>query len=264
MATLAHPALPLARHAHTAERLSLSGITRAFGARVAVDDIGFAVGAREFVAVLGPSGAGKTTLFRCMTGLDVPDRGTVRVGGIDVRDLHGRDRRRIGVVFQQFNLVGRLTALENVLAGRLGHLPAWRGWTRRFPRADRLLALECLDRVGLLDHATQRADRLSGGQQQRVAIARVLAQQPEIVVADEPVASLDPATGAGILDLLRTLCRDEGMSIVCSLHQVELARDYASRVIGLAGGRLVFDAPTTDFDEAAARRLYGTAGDPIR
>lgn len=242
--------------AMTPPRLELVGVSRAFAARVAVDDVSFRVAEREFVAVLGPSGAGKTTLFRCMTGLSVPDRGQVRVAGRDVASLHGRARRSIGVVFQQFNLVERLTALENVLAGRLGRVPAWRGWTRRFPRADRLLALECLDRVGLLDHAMQRADRLSGGQQQRVAVARVLAQQPDVIVADEPVASLDPATGAGILELLRTICRDEGMSVVCSLHQVDLARAYADRVIGLARAKVVFDLPVSRFDERAAAALY--------
>lgn len=243
-------------------RLELSGVTRAFGARIAVDDVSFSVAEREFVAVLGPSGAGKTTLFRCMTGLSAPDRGTVRVAGLDVSSLRGQARRHIGVVFQQFNLVSRLSALDNVLAGRLGHVAPWRGWVRRFDHADRLLALECLDRVGLLEYAGQRADRLSGGQQQRVALARVLAQQPDIIVADEPVASLDPITGAGILELLSDICRAEGMSVICSLHQVHFARDYADRMIGLANGRLMFDLPAAEFDQRAADALYGPLNAP--
>ena len=181
-------------------RLRLENVGKAFNGRDALRDIGFDVAEHEFVALLGASGAGKTTLLRCVSGLLTPDHGTVYVSGTRVSDLQGRERRRVSVIFQQFNLVGRMSALGNVLAGRLGHVPAWRGITRRFERADQLLALECLERVGLLDLAAQRADTLSGGQQQRVAIARALAQRPDLIVADEPVASLDPANGAGILD----------------------------------------------------------------
>ncbi len=238
-------------------RLEVSGLSKAFAGRVAIEEVSFNVRAREFVALLGPSGAGKTTLFRCMTGLMPPDRGTVTVAGHDVAALRGRARRHIGIVFQQFNLVSRLSALDNVLAGRLGYVSTWRGWTRRFERADRLLALECLDRVGLLAQAAQRADTLSGGQQQRVAIARALAQQPDIIVADEPIASLDPNISAGILELLRGICRQDDVSIVCSLHQVHFARQFADRLIGLANGRVQMDVPTSGFDEAMAARLYG-------
>ena len=238
-------------------RLTLEGVSKAFGGRYAVVDVGFEVRAREFVAVLGRSGAGKTTLLRCVAGLLTPDRGSVRIAGLDATRLHGRQRRRIAVVFQQFNLVGRMSVLANVLAGRLGYVPAWRGLARRFGRADRLLALECLERVGLLDIATQRADTLSGGQQQRVAIARALAQQPDVIVADEPVASLDPRNGAAILDLLACICRDEGVSVLCSLHQVELARRFADRIVGLVDGRIAFESAATRFDEARAAMLYG-------
>ena len=178
--------------------------------------------------------------------------------GQPVATLQGYARRRIAVVFQQFNLAIRLTALENVLAGRLGYVPPWRGWLRQFERADRLLALECLDRVGLLAQAQQRADTLSGGQQQRVAIARALAQKPGLIVADEPVASLDPNASAGVLDLLRGIARSEGVAVVCSLHQVPFARAYADRIIGLSHGRVVTDVPTTQFDDAAFSHLYGT------
>jgi phosphonate transport system ATP-binding protein len=238
--------------------VAATGISKAFGGRPALVDVGVAVRAGEFVALLGPSGAGKTTLFRCLTGLLAPDAGTVRLGRDDVAALRGRARRRIAVVFQQFNLVARLSALDNVLAGRLGHVAAWRGWTRRFERADRLLALECLDRVGLLDHAAQRADTLSGGQQQRVAIARALAQRPSVIVADEPIASLDPTASAGILDLLHGIARADGVAVVCSLHQVQFARTHADRVVGLSHGRVVLDLPTDRFDQSAFERLYVT------
>jgi len=237
--------------------LTVRGMTKAFANRAAIEDVGFDVHEHELVAVLGPSGAGKTTLFRCITGLLVPERGTARLSGVDIATLRGRARRSVAVVFQQFNLVSRLTALQNVLAGRLGYVPAWRGWLRRFARADLLLALECLDRVGLLAHAQQRADTLSGGQQQRVAIARALAQRPSLIVADEPVGSLDPSAGAGVLDLLRGIARSEGVAVVCSLHQVQFARAYADRIVGLARGRVVIDVASGRFDEREFERLYG-------
>ena len=240
-------------------RLEVAGLTKAYKDKFAIEDIGFTVRAGEFVAVLGPSGAGKTTLFRCMTGLLTPDRGTVKLADLDVMQLHGRERRNMAVVFQQFNLVSRLSALANVLAGRLGYVAAWRGWMRRFERSDRLLALDCLDRVGLIEKAGQRADTLSGGEQQRVAIARALAQQPDAIVADEPVASLDPQIGSGILDLLRGICHRDGVAVVCSLHQMQFAQTYADRIVGLANGRLVVDMPAASFDTATAAQLYGGA-----
>ena len=236
--------------------LEVAGVTKTFAGRTAIEDISFSATGGEFLALLGPSGAGKTTLLRCMAGLTVSDRGTVRLDGTDIAALVRRERRRIAVVFQQFNLVGRLTALDNVLAGRLGHVPAWRGMLRRFNRDDRFIAMECLERVGLLTHAQQRADTLSGGQQQRVAIARALTQWPEVILADEPIASLDPKIGAGILELLRGICHDDGVAVVCSLHQVDMARAYADRIIGLAHGRTVADAPTAAFDAQAMMRLY--------
>src|SRR5215472_12157370 len=241
-------------------QLSVRGLSKAFHGRQAIEDIDFTASRHEFVAVLGPSGAGKTTLFRCITGLLAADQGTVRIGTSDVTSKMTRRLREVAVIFQQFNLVNRLTALENVLAGRLGYVPAWRGWLRRFDRSDRLLALECLDRVGLVDLAMRRADRLSGGQQQRVAIARALAQCPTLIVADEPVASLDPSTSMGVLDLLRGIARLEGVAVVCSLHQVHLARAYADRIVGLSSGRVVFDLPTARFDESAFQRLYHSHG----
>jgi phosphonate transport system ATP-binding protein len=241
------------------DALTARNVGKSFGAHVALDDVSFAVRSREFVALLGPSGAGKTTLFRCLAGLLPCDRGEVLIGRDPVGALQGRARRRVAIVFQQWNLVRRLSALDNVLAGRLGYVPAWRGWTRCFTRDDRLLALECLDRVGLLPQATQRAATLSGGQQQRVAIARALAQQPDLIVADEPVASLDPAAAAGVLELLHGIARKDGVAVLCSLHQVPYARRYADRIIGLSHGRVVADGPAASFDDGALGRLYGAA-----
>lgn len=246
-----------ATHASGPPRLVVENLTKTFRGHAAITDVSLSVVEHEFTAVLGPSGAGKTTLFRCIAGLIEPDRGTVRLDADDVARSTGRSRRQIAIVFQQFNLVSRLTALDNVLAGRLGYVPVWRGCLRRFERADRLLALECLDRVGLLGQAMQRADRLSGGQQQRVAIARALAQQPRLIVADEPVASLDPSSANSIMALLRRIARSEGVAILCSLHQEHFARSYADRIIGLSHGRVVLATAAVTFDQAASARLYG-------
>ena len=233
--------------------------SKAFGSNRAIDAVSFGVRRGEFVAVLGPSGAGKTTLFRCLAGLIPMDSGSATLADMDVTSLQSRERRRIAVVFQQFNLVNRLTAKQNVLAGRLGHVSAWRGWLRTFTEADQLLALECLDRVGLLAQAEQRADTLSGGQQQRVAIARALAQQPDVIIADEPVASLDPRIGGEILELLRSIChsREQGIAVICSLHQPHFARRFADRVVGLAAGRIVIDVAANIFTDAMLQSVYG-------
>ena len=226
--------------------IAVRRLAKRLGDKTILADISLDAHEHELVALLGPSGAGKTTLFRCLTGLLPPDSGTV-LDGTEIADLRGRARRQIAVVFQQFNLVGRLR-FDNVLAGRLGHVPAWRGWTRQFTAADQSLAQECLDRVGLSAFAARRADTLSGGQQQRVAIARALAQQPRLIVADEPVASLDPDTGAAILALLRDIARS-GPIAICSLHQVELARAHATA----SSGHLVTDSPASQFGATPTR-----------
>ncbi|MBS6360515.1 phosphonate ABC transporter ATP-binding protein [Burkholderia sp.] len=221
--------------------------------------ISFTVRPREFVALLGASGAGKTTLLRCVTGLTDVDRGTISVAGQSVASLRGRARRHVAVISQQFDLVRRLSALDNVLAGRLGHVSAWRGIARCFTRSDRLLALECLERVGLLEFAWRRVDTLSGGQQQRVAIARALAQQPDLIVADEPVSSLDPGSGTAVLDLLRACCHDQGLAVLCSLHQVGLAVEFADRIVGLTQGTISIDIPAPAFGDTHANVLYPRA-----
>jgi phosphonate transport system ATP-binding protein len=240
------------------------GLTKRYAPGVtALDDVSLRVRPGEFVAVLGPSGAGKTTLFRCLTGLTRPDRGAVAINGRDIW-TSGRElslaRREVALIFQQFNLIRRLQALENVLVGRLAHVPTWRAVVRRFTRADRQLALACLDTVGLLDRAYTRADELSGGQQQRVAIARALAQNAKIILADEPVASLDPETSATVLESLRSAV-STGVAVVASLHQVHLAREYADRIVALRGGRIVADAPVGRLDARSIEQIYERDGD---
>ena len=245
---------------YSAAGLDVVGLRKAFNGRVVLDSASFHARCGEFVVILGSSGAGKTTLLRCIAGLTTPDAGAVSLNGVDLLQLHGRARRQVGVVFQQFNLVRRLSALENVLAGRLGYVPAWRGWLRQFARADVLCALECLEQVGLLAQAEQRADTLSGGQQQRVAIARILAQRPALILADEPVASLDPQTSMGIIELLRQIGRQYGSVVVCNLHQAHLAQTYADRIVGLAQGCLAVNVTAAEFDRATFTQLYGALG----
>ena len=241
--------------------LLIETVTKRYGTTLALDDVSFIVDPGEFVALLGPSGAGKSTLFRCVTRLVAPDTGVVRVLGRDMSALGGQElrlaRRDVGLIFQQFNLIGRLSAMDNVLAGRMGHASTLRVVLRQFTRADRQLALAALDRVGLLERAGQRADSLSGGQQQRVAIARVLAQQARLLLADEPVSSLDPQSAENVLGILRNIARETGIAVVCALHQVDLARRYADRVVALRGGRKLLDVSVNAFDQNAFQELYG-------
>ncbi|MFN3891927.1 MAG: phosphonate ABC transporter ATP-binding protein [Beijerinckiaceae bacterium] len=213
----------------------------------------------QFVVLLGTSGAGKSTLLRTLNGLVKPTRGDVVLAGQGSIFSSGaalrRHRRRTGMVFQQHHLIGRLTALENVLIGRLAAHSTFRTMAP-LPRRDRILALEALDRVGLADRALHRADQLSGGQQQRVGIARAKAQEPELILADEPVASLDPETAVRVLRDLHRICREDGITAIVSLHQLDLARRFADRVIGLAEGRVVFEGAPEDLGKAALDTIY--------
>jgi phosphonate transport system ATP-binding protein len=218
--------------------LAARALTRRHANGRGIGAIDFAVGAGEFIALVGPSGAGKTTLLRLLAGLDRPQSGCVEFDG--ATRLARRGDTRVALVFQQPRLIGRLTALDNVLGGRLGHLSHWRGLVRHFDAHDRRLAFASLDRVGLLAHAEDRTDRLSGGEQQRVAIARALVQQPRVLLADEPVASLDPDNARHVMQVLRD-CRDGGLAVVASLHQPELAALYADQVVALAAGERVHD-----------------------
>lgn len=221
--------------------LQVIGISKCFGEVQALSGATLSVNAGEVVAVLGPSGSGKSTLFRCITRLTEPDAGEIYVGGRPFHGLSGKAlahaRHDIGVVFQQFNLIRRRSALENVLTGRLGSTPLWRVASGMFSSEDQSRAVAGLDAVGLRDQIDQRADTLSGGQQQRVALARALAQESRVLLADEPVASLDPDSAEAMLSLMQSLARSKGLAVLCTLHQPQLAKRYADRVISMRNGQ---------------------------
>jgi phosphonate transport system ATP-binding protein len=237
--------------------------------------ITFQVQQGEFVGIVGLSGSGKSTLLRCINRLIDAAAGEVlapqtllaaqaRGPSLDILKLKGTDlrriRRKIGMIFQQFNLAKRLTVIDNVLCGGLGYQPVLRSTLRIFTQAERRQALINLKRVGLLDHAYKRADELSGGEQQRVAIARTLMQQPAIILADEPVSSLDPKLSRVILDILKRVCREDGITALVSLHTLELTREYADRVIGLKAGQILFDGATKDLTDAVVDAVYQRKG----
>ena len=230
------------------------------GAR-ALDGISLNIRKGEFVVLIGLSGSGKSTLLRCINRLVEPTSGHVLFEGADVTRATGRDlrhiRRRIGMIFQQFNLVKRSSVFANVLAGRLGYRSPWRTIASRPSREDVGLAFANLERVGILEKAYARADALSGGQQQRVGIARALMQQPELMLADEPVASLDPATSHSVMKYLEEINKSDGITVVCSLHFLSLARRYGTRVIALKAGRVAFDGKPVEIDERRFKEIYG-------
>jgi phosphonate transport system ATP-binding protein len=244
--------------------VGLERVGRRFGAQVALDGVSATIEPGQFVAVIGRSGAGKTTLLRCLSRSIVASEGTVRFDGMDLGPLRGAalraHRARVGVIYQQFNLVKRLRVLDNVLVGRLAHLRSWAraaALGRWFGRNDRDIALRCLDHVGLLARAWQRTDTLSGGEQQRVAIAKILAQAPRLIVGDEPVASLDMANGAMVMEMLRRIAAETGLTVIATLHHVDYARTYVDRVLGLRGGRLVFDGPAASLTDATLSSIFG-------
>ncbi|MDP3952048.1 phosphonate ABC transporter ATP-binding protein [Microbacterium sp.] len=227
----------------------------------ALEGVSLSVEPGEIVVLLGLSGSGKSTLLRHVNGLETPTEGVVQSLGQTVSSLRGRSLRalrgRIGFIFQQFELVGALTVLENVLTGGLSTLRGPRVGIKTFPRGMREKALGHLDRVGLLDFAYQRADNLSGGQQQRVAIARALMQDPEILLADEPVASLDPESSSQIMSLIREIAAERSLTVICSLHQVDLALSWSDRIIGLRAGTVVLDTRTDDLSREEVMEVYG-------
>jgi phosphonate transport system ATP-binding protein len=212
----------------------------------------------QFTVLIGTSGAGKSTLLRCLNFLNRPTTGSIEVEGLGLLQpgrVLREHRRRTAMIFQQHHLIGRHTALQNVLQGRVGYHSTLRGlWP--LPEADQRLALECLERVGLLEKAFERADNLSGGQQQRVGIARALVQQPCLILADEPVASLDPATSTNVLSLLHAVCKEDGIPAIVSLHQVELAKRFADRVIGLSQGKVAYDGDAAGLCEKTLDDIY--------
>ncbi|QUX30587.1 phosphonate ABC transporter ATP-binding protein [Nocardiopsis akebiae] len=243
--------------------VSLTQVTKKFdGGVTALRGVGFDVPTGQILALLGRSGSGKSTLLRHICCLHRPTSGSLRVLGTDVAHARGHQlrqiRRRTGFVFQQFNLVGQLSVLENVCSGALGRLVGPRLGLFTYTRALRLEALEHLDRVGMADHAFQRTSTLSGGQQQRVAIARALMQHPAILLADEPVASLDPDSADTVMRLLREIARERSLTVIGSLHQVDLALGWADRVIGLRDGEVILDASTVTLDTTTVMGVYNT------
>lgn len=242
------------------------------GGRKALDNVGLAIAEGEMVALIGASGSGKSTLLRHLSGLVAGDRtgaGDIRIAGRTVqsggrlsRDVRGI-RGDIGFVFQQFNLVNRLSVITNVLIGTIGRLPLWRTLTFRFPGPERRRALAALQRVGIADWAFQRAATLSGGQQQRAAIARAMVQGARLVLADEPIASLDPEAARRVMESLAELNRSDGVTVLVSLHQVQFAMRYCPRTIALRGGKVVFDGPSAVLTPQKLAELYGTEAEEL-
>lgn len=249
----------------TAGLLEFRATTRRFDTVIAVDNVSLAIAPGTMVGIIGRSGAGKSTLLRLINRLVEPSEGQIRFNGREVTGLAGRDlrawRSRCAMIFQQFNLTGRLDVLTNVLVGRLGHLatiPAILGW---FSALDRAMAVQALDRLDMLDQAFQRVDTLSGGQQQRVAIARALVQKPALILADEPIASLDPRSATSVMQALRRINREDGITVLCNLHSLSAAREYCDRIVGMAAGRIVFDGPPESLTAAETHAIYGSSPD---
>jgi phosphonate transport system ATP-binding protein len=241
--------------------LTVQNLTRRFGDKAAVNDVSLSIEAGSFVGVIGRSGAGKSTLLRMVNRLQDPSSGAIRWKDQDITALRGQDlrdwRTRCAMVFQQFNIVGRLDVMTNVLMGRLNHGPQLRSLLKMWSSQDRAIAVSALEMFDMTGLAAQRAESLSGGQQQRVAIARALVQEPDIILADEPIASLDPRNTKLVMDSLLRLNRHFGITVICNLHDLDIAKEYCGRLVGMAQGRVVFDGAPDSLTEAAARELYG-------
>jgi phosphonate transport system ATP-binding protein len=243
--------------------LELDAVSRRFGSKTVVSGVSLKIANGGFVGVIGRSGAGKSTLLRMVNRLTDPTSGRIVFDGIEVTALNGRAlrawRARAAMVFQQFNLIGRLDVLTNVLIGRLAAVPAWRSLCGLWPDEDKAIALSVLEQLDIAQLAAHRADHLSGGQQQRVAIARALVQEPNLILADEPTASLDPHNAAVVMNALQRINKHFGITIVCNLHSLDIARAYCDRLVGMAAGKIVFDGTPASLTTAAARSLYGSA-----
>ena len=247
--------------------LEFRGLTRRFGAVTAVDGVNLAIPDGQMVGIIGRSGAGKSTLLRMVNRLTEPSAGQILYRGQDITALSGAALRRwrtdCAMIFQQFNLVQRLDVLTNVLIGRLNHRPGPVGTLtsllKLFTVEERAMAIAVLDRFDLADTALQRADTLSGGQQQRVAICRALLQEPRLILADEPIASLDPRNARTVMDALRQVNREDGITVLTNLHHLDTARAYCDRIIAMQAGRVMFDGPPAELTSARVREIYGVA-----
>jgi phosphonate transport system ATP-binding protein len=246
--------------------LRIDGLTKKFGAdSTAVKGVSLEIPDGQMVGVIGRSGAGKSTLLRLLNRLTDPTEGAIRFGERDVAGLKGKPlrawRSECAMIFQQFNLVGRLDVVTNVLTGRLHHMPSWRSMLMLYTEQERALAIQALDRLGMAHLALQRADTLSGGQQQRVAIARALVQQPRVMLADEPIASLDPLNAKLVMDALRTINREDKITVICNLHTLDTARNYCDRIVGMQAGAVIFDGSPAELTQQRARAIYGAEAD---
>ena len=248
--------------------LEIKNLTKIYaGGTQALYDVSFTVKPGEFLAVIGLSGSGKSTLLRCINRLIEPTDGQIIWNGQDItaasQDEMLRIRRKIGMIFQHFNLVSRSRVITNVLAGRLGYVNPAMSLLNRFPKSDMAMALNQLDRVSIADQAYKRADELSGGQQQRVGIARAMMQEPEIILADEPVASLDPVLAHSIMQHLDTINKEDGVMVLCSLHFLDLVHRYADRAIALNDGKLMFDGSPQEIDDERFKEIYGKEAERV-
>ena len=245
--------------------IEIRGLAKSYGDHQALHDVSLSIRPGEFVVVLGPSGAGKSTLLRCINRLIEPTAGDIVVDGTPLssnrRDLRLL-RRNVAMIFQQHNLVKRLSVLKNVLVGRMADLSPILSSLQLFPEADVKIALHCLEQVAMSHKARNRADALSGGEQQRVGIARALAQQPKFMLADEPVASLDPKTSRTVLNYLKKSCKESNIAVLCNLHQIDYALEFAERVVGLSAGRVVYDGAPAGVSGDVIRSIYPGLDDP--
>lgn len=242
--------------------LVLQGLTKQYGDKdIALKNVSLTIGQGELVGLIGPSGAGKSTLIRCINRLVEPTSGQILLDDVNLVTLSPsalrRQRRRIGMIFQEYALVERLTVMENVLSGRLGYVAFWRSYLRKFPAQDIQNAFALLDRVGLLAHADKRADALSGGQRQRVGIARALAQEPDLLLVDEPTASLDPKTSRQIMRLITEVCVERALPAIVNIHDVPLAKQFMKRIVGLRAGEVVFDGAPEQLNDEVLTTIYG-------
>lgn len=241
--------------------LKISNLVKSYGSdKPVLRNLDLTVPERSVVSIIGASGAGKSTLLRCINRLVEPTSGDIELNGVNLTRLQGRElrtaRRRIGMIFQSFNLVDRLTVMENVLSGRLGYVSFFRAAFRRFPQEDIDRAFHFMERVGIAHYANKRADELSGGERQRVGVVRALMQGPEILLADEPTASLDPKTSEQIMALLRSLSEELALPVLINIHNVAEAKEYTDRIVGMRFGRIIFDGAPSTLDQAAMDQIY--------